>query len=669
MIELAGIAKPMVLFMPHGMCYLWQPWLVGLHLVSNGVIALAYFSIPITLVYILRKRRDIPFDGIFLLFAAFILFCGAGHAFDIWTLWHPNYWISGGLRLLTALVSLATAIALVINIPQILTIPSTAQINKINQQLQEKIVQLEAKEKVIGQQEHFLRSIYNNVREAIFVVDLAADDTFYYRGFNPAALELTGATEIENKTPSQILPPEAARTIENLYRQCVTSQKTITYEECLPFQGKDTWWLTSLNPVQDDTGKIERIIVTSLNISDRKQTETELDNEKNFLQALLDNLSDGIVACDRHGILTLFNQATKKFHGLPQKAIPAAEWAEYYNLYLPDGQTLMSRDDIPLFRALAGEAVRDFEMMIIPKEGKSRVLLANGDPILDRDGHKIGAIVAMRDITERKQAETALAQLNEQLAQFNNELEVRVKQRTSQLEKLNTILLATTAKLEQRNQELDQFAYITSHDLKAPLRAIANLSEWIEEDLADKLDEETRHNMNLLRGRVYRLENLINGLLAYSRVGRLTYEPQEVDVGKMLTEIIDLLDTGDRFKIEIQDQMPTFVTQLIPLQQVFNNLISNAIKHSNQDLGMITISVKKHDDYYEFAVADNGQGIDPKYHNKIFTIFQTLESRDTKESTGIGLAIVKKAVESQGGTIKIESQLGEGTTFRFTWKI
>ena len=187
-------------FMPHGMCYLWKPWLVGLHLVSDGIIALAYFSIPITLVYILRKRTDIPFNGIFLLFAAFILFCGTGHAFDIWTLWHPNYWISGWLRLATALVSLATAVALVIKIPKILTLPSPTQIKAINQQLTEKIAELEQQKAIIRQQEAFLRSIYDNVQEAIFVVDITANGKFSYQGFNLAAQNLTGIKAKYNNT-------------------------------------------------------------------------------------------------------------------------------------------------------------------------------------------------------------------------------------------------------------------------------------------------------------------------------------------------------------------------------------------------------------------------------------------------------------------------------------
>nr|MDJ0692546.1 ATP-binding protein [Xenococcaceae cyanobacterium MO_188.B32] len=301
------------------------------------------------------------------------------------------------------------------------------------------------------------------------------------------------------------------------------------------------------------------------------------------------------------------------------------------------------------------------EKRYVHKQGSLVWINLSVSLVKDKNNQPLYFVALIENIDERKQAEQALVQLN-------NELEARVQQRTIQLEQVNNLLLGATEQLRKSNQELEQFAYVASHDLKAPLRAIANLSEWIEEDLEDKLDDDTRYNMNLLRSRVRRLENLINGLLAYSRIGRLKSEPQEVAVGEILAEIIDLLDVPDSFQIQIQEEMPTLFTELIPLQQVFNNLISNAIKHSDCDRGQITISAKEQDNFYEFAVADNGKGIAPKYHERIFTIFSTLEARDSKESTGIGLAIVKKAVENQGGKIWVESQLGEGATFRFTWK-
>jgi PAS domain S-box-containing protein len=258
-------------------------------------------------------------------------------------------------------------------------------------------------------------------------------------------------------------------------------------------------------------------------------------------------------------------------------------------------------------------------------------------------------IAVIEDITKRKQAEIAL------------------QQRAEELTRLNTILTQTTAMLQKRNQELDQFAYVASHDLKAPLRAIASLSQWLEEDLAGQLPPENQHQLDLLRGRVQRMEGLINGLLEYSRIGRNHTDQSLVNVGDLLQEVIDYLEAPLSFKIEVASEMPTFITKRIPLQQVFTNLIENAIKHHSLPDGSVKISVNEQGKYYKFTVADDGPGIPAEFHHKVFTIFQTLEARDRKEGTGIGLAIVKKIVETEGGTINLDSSSGVGSSFHFTW--
>lgn len=232
---------------------------------------------------------------------------------------------------------------------------------------------------------------------------------------------------------------------------------------------------------------------------------------------------------------------------------------------------------------------------------------------------------------------------------------------------VTAILTQTNAALEKRNQELDQFAYVTSHDLKAPLRAIASLSVWIEEDLSDQLTAETQHQMRLLRSRVQQMEGLINGILQYSRAGRVTAELKTVDVKALLADVIDTPSPPPEFTIEVAAGMPTFLTERLPLEQVFTNLINNAIKHHHQLQGQVSISVQDQGEFYEFTVADDGPGIPPQYHEKVFAIFQTLEARDTVESTGIGLSLVKKIVESKGGTIWLESQAGQGAIFKFAW--
>ncbi|MBE9040111.1 PAS domain S-box protein [Oscillatoriales cyanobacterium LEGE 11467] len=246
--------------------------------------------------------------------------------------------------------------------------------------------------------------------------------------------------------------------------------------------------------------------------------------------------------------------------------------------------------------------------------------------------------------------------------------ELALQQQTNELAQTNLVLARTMAQLEKRNQELDRFAYVASHDLKAPLRAIGNLATWIDEDIGNDLPDENRQQLDLLQGRVHRMEKLIDGLLAYSRAGQSSMTFEEVDLKTLLEEEIDLLAPMAALTIEIAPDLPKFYTDRVPLARVFANLISNAIKHHHRSNGRIEISwTPGCNGFYEFSVGDDGPGIDEAYHAKIFEIFQVLEARDKVESTGIGLAIVKKTVEAEGGEIFVESEVGKGTTFRFTW--
>jgi len=221
--------------------------------------------------------------------------------------------------------------------------------------------------------------------------------------------------------------------------------------------------------------------------------------------------------------------------------------------------------------------------------------------------------------------------------------------------------------LRETNRELDQFAYITSHDLRAPLRGIANLSAWIEEDMGERFTPEAHKQMELLRGRVHRMEALIDGILQYSRVGRDSIPVEEVDVGKLLLDVVDLLAPPANVKIEIKCVMPTLRTEKLRMQQVFMNLIGNAIKHNPRADASVEITCRDVGAFYSFGVKDNGPGIAPEYHEKIFVMFQTLQARDKVEGTGVGLSLVRKIVEHHGGQISVDSREGEGAIFRFTW--
>ncbi|HEX2077950.1 MAG TPA: PAS domain S-box protein [Longimicrobium sp.] len=224
--------------------------------------------------------------------------------------------------------------------------------------------------------------------------------------------------------------------------------------------------------------------------------------------------------------------------------------------------------------------------------------------------------------------------------------------------------------LETSNQELDQFAYVASHDLKAPLRGISNLSSWIEEDLGDAATGEVRGHLALLRSRVIRMEGLIDGILHYSRAGRMRERVERVDAGALAREVVDLLAPPEGAVVEVAPEMPVIATERLPLQQVLMNLVGNALKYGGGAGARVEVSARPAGEgAWEFAVRDQGPGIAPEYHDRIFTIFQTLEPRDRVESTGIGLSIVKKLVESRGGRVWVESAPGQGAVFRFLWPV
>jgi len=219
--------------------------------------------------------------------------------------------------------------------------------------------------------------------------------------------------------------------------------------------------------------------------------------------------------------------------------------------------------------------------------------------------------------------------------------------------------------LESKNEELNKFAYVVSHDLKAPIRGIHNVITWIGEDLSDELSPQLKRYLQIIPQRTQRMEALINGLLDYARINRKT--PTElVDTNLLVHEITQSI-VPRNFTIKIEN-LPEMFTERLKLEQVFANLISNAVKYSKPEKGFIKITGKKIKDYYEFSVKDNGIGIAIEYHQKIFEIFQTLREKNEIESTGVGLAIVKKIIDEHRETINVKSELGIGTEFIFTWR-
>ena len=235
------------------------------------------------------------------------------------------------------------------------------------------------------------------------------------------------------------------------------------------------------------------------------------------------------------------------------------------------------------------------------------------------------------------------------------------------LNHMANVLKENITLLKRKNQELDQFAHIVSHDLKAPLRGIDNVVSWIEEDHGTEISPKLTEYIQIIKGRLVRTENLIHGILSYARIGKEKQEKEEVDLNQLVDEISEAIIVKSGIKLIISSKLPKLFTEKLPLLQMFSNLIGNAVKHHDKRNGLIKVYHQEHLSHYEFFVEDNGPGIGKNYHNKIFVIFQTLHERDMVESTGVGLAIVKKILDDRNQKIDIVSDAGKGAIFSFTW--
>jgi PAS domain S-box-containing protein len=345
-----------------------------------------------------------------------------------------------------------------------------------------------------------------------------------------------------------------------------------------------------------------------------------------------------------------WSAALEAIHGLEPGAFEGTFEAYQRDIHPEDRDRVLSG----IRHTLEHRTPHHLQYRIVLPGGRVRWVEARGRLFGDDRGEPERLIGICMDVTERKAAEDALADHRRRV----EESEARAVQRAEELARL-------TERLKRSNAELDVFAYAASHDLRAPLRGIANLAQWIEEDLQGSLPEETREMLALLRSRMHRMENLIEGILQYSRAGRMHEAPVRVDVRRLVEDVVDLLSPATA-TVRVDPDLPRLVTERLPLQQVFQNLIGNAIKHGGPGVH-VTIGGEDAGAFWTFRVSDTGPGIAPEFHDRIWGIFQTLEARDKVEGTGIGLSLVKKLVEAQGGAVTVESAPDAGATFAFTW--
>lgn len=260
-----------------------------------------------------------------------------------------------------------------------------------------------------------------------------------------------------------------------------------------------------------------------------------------------------------------------------------------------------------------------------------------------------------------------MAQTLQETITYRDQEIVNRKKAENGLESLNKDLESTIQQLTEANRQLQEFAYIAAHELKTPLRAVGTLASMMAEDYHDRLDEEGRKNLDILVGRARRMSDFIDGLVVYSKLGRAVEKKQKVNLNDILKEVIAQLPVAQKnIQVSIPDQLPFVIGEKTHMTQVFQELLDNAVKYMDKPKGQVDIGCVEENGFWRFSVADNGQGIEERYFGKIFKIFQILSTRDDHESIGIGLAVVKKIVEMYGGSVWVQSKVGNGSTFFFT---
>jgi PAS domain S-box-containing protein len=430
-----------------------------------------------------------------------------------------------------------------------------------------------------------------------------------------------------------------------------------------------TIWITRRNTRIDYKGR-SAILGNVVDITTRKRAQEELRDSQERYYTVLEACPDPVVVYDMEGKGIYINPAfTRVFGWTPGEVlgmktdyVPDENW--------PETQALIDK-------VLTGESVYGIESRRYTKDGKIIDVSISAASYLNSEGIPVGSVSILRDITDQKQAEEALRKAHDQLEQRVKERTAALARTTEQL-KLELIerkraeeevrlahrdLAEKAAALQAANEELSQYAYVVSHDLKAPLRAIRNYSDFLCEDLEGSLDGDQKTCLDGLERAVRQGEELVDDLLEFSRVGKWSGPTQKIDMGVLFQELMASLDLSPDVDVVMANDWPTIDSDPTLLRQIFQDLIRNAVKFNHSTRKRVEIGWHPAGKDYELFVRDNGIGIEPRYHEQIFGVFQRLHTRKEYEGTGLGLAIVKKAASKLRGSVRVESKPGEGTTF------
>ena len=747
-------------FMPHGMCLLWKPSVLWTMVLGNALIALSYFTLPLALLYLITKRRDIGFKWIFVLFGAFIFFCGLTHVMSIITLWTPMYGLEGLVLVFTGIVSLLTAILIWPLLPSLFKMPSPWLLEKTNTALDQSNKELEKLNKIKTQ---FFANVSHELRTPLMLI-LGPLENLLSNPKRPvpylkelSLIEANARILLKHVNDLLDIAKLEADKMQISYHNVdlakLTHHIVSLFEERIQVgQIKLELELPKQMPAQIDSEKIQRALINLLSNAikctpPKGYINITLISHKTHASLMIKDSGPGVPPAYHEAIFERFFQVedgsarqyegsglglaiTKEFielHGGSIKVSNAPQGGTLFTIDLPlqapKGTTVAAQLDEPV-------SLEQNISPYIPKEIKSKPTHREQGKLNNQDAtNDLPLILVVEDNVDMNEFVCDILSKNYRIESafdgqeglqkalhlrpdlivsdimmpYMNGVEL-VHEIRRQAPLLTTPIIILTAKADDKlcvemlregaqdymikpfspdefrarvmnlirtkkvDNELEKFVYHASHDLKAPLLGMQYLINWIEEDNpGNQLTNQSKKHLELLRRRAYRMGNLLDSLLKYYQIGRIQAEISSVNSKQLVQDIVRQLNPPTTFTFEYAKNLPVLQTSKALLHQVFSAILDNSIKYTSRKNGHIKVGIHELSNFYEFFVEDNGPGIESVYHSKIFELFQTLQPRDILESSGVGLSIAKKIVESQGGEITVDSAKNKGATFRFTW--
>jgi len=657
-------------YMPHGYCFLWNRGLVGLHVISDSLIALSYLSIPFTLGYFVRKRRDLPFHWMFLCFGVFILACGITHAMEVWTLWHADYWVSGSIKALTALASVATAILLVKLIPHAVSLPSpaamrleiaerrraeealsvakmelerrveerTRELREVNEELVREIEQREQLEQSLKDSEEQLRLAQEASGLGVWDWDTRADKIvwsaqhFRIFGFEP------NLDTFDLVSVVALVHPEDRLALRLSIREALRPGGELETEyRILPQNGQPRWVMSKGRTHCDQAGQPFRMIGVTLDVTERREAEEELRRSEERFRLLIEGIADyAIFMLDPAGFVTSWNSGAERIKGYRAQEIIGQHFSCFYG----DEDLRQGKPAIAL-REAAAQGRFGEDGWRLRKDGSRFRANAILTALVDQQGELIGFAKITRDLTESRRAEEAIQAAQAELA--------RVVRATS----------------------LGELTASIAHEINQPLAAIVNNANASSRLLASPEPnlEEVRQAVEDIAEAGTRAGEIISRIRGLLK--KAAPERNPLDINKVIHETLALipgvLETQHiSVEMELEAAPPPVLGDRVQLQQVLLNLLMNGIEAMHSILDRPRVLMIRSDalgSRLEVAVQDSGTGLDPRHVPRIFDTFFTTKA----SGMGMGLSISRSIIEAHSGRLwASHDPTAKGATFHFS---